>query len=162
MNIENQGEHDFFDQANNAWDMGDEVRAFELFMNAAQLGDIYAFNSIGYFYDEGLGIPVNKQQALKWYKKAAAYGDVPACINLGVFYKEAGNIRQAKFWFRRAITLGDDSGVLHLAKILCSQHSKKSTRYIQELLNKIISSDDICEDDKKEAHQLLKTLSLVN
>src|SRR5437868_13724030 len=108
-------EYNLFDQANKQWEFKKYTKAYKLFLQSAMAGDAYAFNTLGYFLDYGIGVPQDKNAALSWYKKAAKNGDICAYSNIGVFYKEQGNFRQAKFWLSRAIDKGDGDALLEMA-----------------------------------------------
>lgn len=41
---------------------------------------------LGRIYESGLGVPVNIEEALKWYKQSAKYGDFDSMNNLGLMY----------------------------------------------------------------------------
>ena len=54
-------------------------------------------------YDKGLGVPENRQQAIKWYKLSAEQGHVSAQNNLGFIYGTGLGVPQdyheAKKWY---------------------------------------------------------------
>jgi len=52
-----------FVEANAAWDKGDLRRAFELFLQAAKLGDRSSQLDLGYFFDCGLHVKKDKKKA---------------------------------------------------------------------------------------------------
>lgn len=56
-------------KAHEAWGSGDLNLAFELFSKGACQGSDGCMLDLGYFYDEGIGTAVDKQQAMYWYKK---------------------------------------------------------------------------------------------
>ncbi len=67
--------------------------AFDYYVKASELGDIYAAAKVGYFYDGYWGkgvIPVNYDEAFKWYSIGAERGDSKALLFLGQMY-EYGN-----------------------------------------------------------------------
>jgi uncharacterized protein len=45
-------------------------------------------------YNEGLSVPQDYAEALKWYRKAAEQGDAIAQNNLGVMYENGKGIPQ--------------------------------------------------------------------
>ena len=51
-----------------------EKNAFDLFKQAANKGNDQAMNFLGIYYENGYGVPKNKEKALKWYKKAKDSG----------------------------------------------------------------------------------------
>ncbi len=61
---------------------------------------------LGQKYSTGDGVPLNKQEAIKWWLKAAEKGDIDACYKLGVAYADgdgvARDLEEAVKWFRKA------------------------------------------------------------
>ena len=57
-------------------------------------------------YDNGVGVPQDYTEALKWYLHAARQGDADAQYNLGVMYRNGKGVPQdnaaALKWYRRA------------------------------------------------------------
>lgn len=147
-----------FDEANQAWDAGDKKRAFKLFLVAARNGEEDAFNSIGYFFDHGIGVKKDPGSAYAWYRRAAMRGNLAGCLNLGVWYRDAGNLRRSKFWFEKAYTQGDGSAAHELGKIYLSQRSSISAKRARQYLAKAVASKYIAEDERQEAKALLSKL----
>ena len=52
----------------------------------AESGFASAQNNLGMIYDNGLGVPQDDAEAVKWYRRAAEQGNVSAQNNLGVMY----------------------------------------------------------------------------
>ena len=102
-----------------------------------------------------MGLKKNPLLALKWYRKSWQYegksGGV--CSNIASLYAGLGNIRQAKFWWNKAILELND-----YAKFLINRKNKRDYHKIMELLKFAIKSDYITEISKEEAGQLLKNL----
>ncbi len=148
----------FFDAANQAWDMGDERRAFELFLAAAKNGEKDAFNSIGYFFDHGIGVRKDTASAYAWYRRAAMQDNLAGCLNLGMWFRDAGNIRRSKFWFEKAYAQGDGSAAYELGKIYSNQNSSISRKRALQYLSEAVASKYIVEDEREEAEKLLSKL----
>ena len=53
---------------------------------AAERGDADAQFSLGFRYDNGLGVPQDAAQAVVWYRKAAEQGNAGAQFALGAMY----------------------------------------------------------------------------
>jgi TPR repeat protein len=49
----------------------DYVKAIDLFRKAADGGDPDALYNLGWAYEQGLGVPADRQRAIEWYSKAA-------------------------------------------------------------------------------------------
>ncbi len=65
---------------------------------------------IGYAYSKGEGVPVNKKEAVKWYKKAAEQGYADAQYYLGNAYSKGEGVpedpKEAVKWYRKAADQG--------------------------------------------------------
>lgn len=55
----------------------DDVKAAQLDMKAARMGDAYAMNNLGYVYSHGKGVRKDMDRAVFWWKKAVAAGGEP-------------------------------------------------------------------------------------
>lgn len=148
--------HDLFDLANTEWESGNTEAAFNIFKSAAEQGDKYAFNSLGYFFENGLGTARDIDNALFWYKKSAKSGDVVAQANIGLLYRDKENYRQAKHWLREAIKSGDADAAIELAKLYLGKKNKLSLSTAKSLLDFAITSKSISDDGRSEAKHLLE------
>jgi hypothetical protein len=148
-----------FDRANEEWEAGNLKEAFSLFNEAAHQGETYAFNSIGYFFDSGLGLTANFDKALFWYKKAARCGDALALSNIGLLYLRCGNERQAKYWLAKTVSNGDGDAMLELAKTFLRKKTDKNFAIGRRYLEAAIRSKSISADSSDEAKSLLSSLS---
>src|ERR1051326_8885733 len=83
----------------------------------AEAGDAAAQLALGICYEQGIGVPRDEGQAIKWWRKAAAQGLARAQFNLGFFYVTGGwqhsgfsnnpsNLTQAVKWFRESADQG--------------------------------------------------------
>jgi TPR repeat protein len=147
-----------FDRANDEWEAGNVRKAFELFSQAATAGDPFAQTSLGYFYDEGIGVKKNAEKAIWWYRKAARKGSVAAINNLAITYRDSGNLRRARSWFKKAFSKGDGDAALELAKLSLAgrrQDAKSAKKYLEAA----VGSKYILSDSKKEAAKLLNELN---
>jgi len=149
-----------FDEANKARDAGDKKRAFELMLAAAQDGDKNAANSVGYFFDHGIGVKKDAASAYKWYLRAARQGDFVAYHNLGICFRDAGNFRRAKFWFKKVYTIDPGSAAYELGKTYYHQRRtnisvKRATQYLSEA----VASKSITEYERDKAKKLLHDLN---
>lgn len=84
----------------------DSAEAFQLWRNAAELGDLYAQYMLGKCYEIGNGVEKNLLTALELYRCAAEQGLVMAQEYLGRCYYSGHGVAQsyseAVFWFRKA------------------------------------------------------------
>lgn len=96
----------------------DYDRAFAAFMELAEHGDARAQANVGYYYDQGLAVGRNPEEAARWYRLAAESGNVDAQYNLGAMY-EAGegvprDYGEAYKWLRRAAGQGDAHAAVYV------------------------------------------------
>lgn len=152
---EKNDKHKFFEMANEAWEVKEYELALNLFKMADKSGDVYASNSIGYFYENGIGVSKNLNRALFWYKKAAKNSDVCAYSNIGILYREMGNIRRSKFWLLKAAQADDGDAFLELARLYINGKNEKNTRMAIKYLKMASHSDSITPSGLQEVLKLL-------
>jgi uncharacterized protein len=89
----------------------DEKQAAYWFEKAAQAGDPWAQQQIGFFYQAGIGVPSDPVRAVHWYQLAAASGLASAKTDLGVAYLWGSGVpmdkRMAVQLFQEATAKGD-------------------------------------------------------
>ena len=61
-------------------------KAFQIYEDGAEQGDVYCQLMLGYMFDFGDGIPADASQAIKWYSLAVSQGDSNAALNLANIY----------------------------------------------------------------------------
>ena len=69
-----------------AYENGNDKKAAEYWLEAAQRGDAMAQNNIGWAYDTGRGVEQNYFEAVRWYRLAAAQGNQRAQSSLAEIY----------------------------------------------------------------------------
>ena len=84
----------------------DHQKANELFLKAGELGCAVAYCRLGYSYDAGSGVVIDKEKAKHYYEIAAMKGDVEARYNLGALERKAGNHQRAYKHFNIATSAG--------------------------------------------------------
>jgi len=66
-------------------------------------------------YEEGQGVPVDEQEAVRWYRLAAEQGDAAAQFNLGVMYAKGHGLPKdyvlAHMWMNLAAAKGVEGAV---------------------------------------------------
>jgi len=105
-----------FVKADAAWDRGDLQQAFQLFLQAAELGDSSSQLDVGYFYDRGLHVKKDKKQAIHWYYQAYRQGVACAANNIATVHREWGHVEKMLWWFRRAVAMGEQDALFELGK----------------------------------------------
>lgn len=68
--------------------------AFDLYTEAANLGNTLAYSSIAYCYDYGHYVSVNKAKACEWWTKLANTGDGPSCYFVAQYYANGDGVPQ--------------------------------------------------------------------
>ncbi len=95
-----------WDEGNAAYDRGDYETALREFQPLAEQGDAGAQYNLGLLYRQGLGVPQDDAEAVKWYRKAAEQGDATAQSRLGIMYGKGEGVPQdyvqAHMWFNLA------------------------------------------------------------
>lgn len=82
--------------------------ALKLYTNPAVLfGDVPSMIKLGYFYEEGLGTPIDMKEAILWYEQAFDKGDESAGLTIGVRYAQGyhglkKNKKKALKWLKQA------------------------------------------------------------
>jgi TPR repeat protein len=133
--------------------------AFKCLLTAAELGDAGCQINLGNFYAWGRGVRKNLKEAAHWYKKAYKNGDRCGALNLAIDKRNAGNVRSAVIWFKKAIAMNDGDACIELAKIyIPRKHGQKAAA---ELLRQalLMGRDDISDAGKEEAESLLKEIT---
>ncbi|MGQ0682005.1 hypothetical protein [Bradyrhizobium sp.] len=100
--------------------------------SAALKGDASAAYEIGMRFAEGKGIPVNLDEAAKWYDRAANAGVVPAIFRLGTFYEKGHSVKKdadiARRYYMQAAERGNAKAMHNLA-VLDADGSGKGANY---------------------------------
>jgi TPR repeat protein len=77
----------------------------------------YAQTVLAGLYYEGLGLPRDHKQALRWSRRAAQAGDLHAKVVLGHIYYELKNYKKAAQLYREAAAEGDPEAQVALGRI---------------------------------------------
>ena len=97
----------------------DEVKAYDLVMQAAERGDAYAMLTVGRMRQQGTGVARDMAAALSWFRRAAESGEHEGFADLGFAY-EAGDgvdrdLAEAVAAYRRGAEFGDPVSTRSLA-----------------------------------------------
>lgn len=96
----------------------DYVAAFKMFRELAEQGDPAAQSNVGYYYDKGLAVTRDPEEAVRWYRLAAQNGDLYAQYNLGVMYETGTGVPQdyaeSFKWFMRSAEQGDREAAVYI------------------------------------------------
>ena len=101
----------------------DEQKADELYQRGSQQADTgnpFAQYCRAVCYMEGIGVPKDEAEAVKWYRKAAEQGNAAGQTGLGTCYVQGTgvpkDVAEAVKWFRKAAEQGDATGQANLAR----------------------------------------------
>ena len=93
------------------------AKARKWYARAALQADATACNNMGFLYYNGKGVRRSKSLAKKWYKLAARAGSILALSNLGVLYEDAGRLKKAVRYYRRAAEAGNKYAAKQLKRL---------------------------------------------
>ncbi len=87
-------------------------------LKLAEQGDAWVQTMLAYRYMEGMGIPRDRGEALKWFRKAAEQGEAVAQYNLGtIYWRGIGvpkNDEEALKWYLKSADQGEPSAQYNL------------------------------------------------
>jgi len=70
-------------------------RAKGWFEKAAEKENGYALNSLGIFYEKGMGVAIDEVKSFEYYKRAADTGHADAQAKTGILYRQKGDSAKA-------------------------------------------------------------------
>ena len=110
----------------------------------AEQGEAEAQFGLGVMYDNGIGVPKDEVEAVKWYRKAAERGNANAQYNLGVMYDNGTGVPkdlvQAHMWWNIAGAKGNEVAKNNLAiaeKQMTAEQKEKATDLARELFARL-------------------------
>jgi TPR repeat protein len=93
-----------------AYDVGDFEKALAVWAPAAESGDADSQYGMGMLYSEGIVVPMDDNEALKWFGLAADQGHGDAQYKLGVMHANGWGVpmdeSEAMTWYRLAAENG--------------------------------------------------------
>lgn len=107
----------------------DFPRAYRLFEEAAEAGNLKAINSLARFLEEGWAGTADPRRAVALYRLAAEWGDHWAQFNLATLLYAQGDRDEALNWLGRCIERSDDGFRERIARVLVD-HSDDRLRAI--------------------------------
>ena len=94
-----------------AYDVGDFEKALAVWAPAAESGDADSQYGMGLLYSEGIVVPMDDLQALKWFGLAAEQGHGDAQYKLGVMHANGGGVPMDEAEAMKWYTLAAEHGV---------------------------------------------------
>lgn len=136
------------------------AEAFKVFIELTQQGYYQVYNEMGIFYEFGYGVEKDLKCArdcyISYLKKEKDSTMVIGNL-AGLYYKQMNNYRQAVYWWKQGIALGDGDCALEYAKALLQQ-KRPNKKKIKELLMFASQIEEmfLSEDSREEVELLLK------
>ena len=103
----------------------DYNKAFELYHRAGDLGCNKAYCDVGYAYENGNGVEIDKKKATYYYELAAIGGNIYARHNLGAIEEDAGNMNRALKHFMIATGCGHNNSLKVIQELYTNGHASK-------------------------------------
>ena len=155
-----QENHKLFVSASKAWDRSDLRRAFQLFSRAAEAGDSCSQLNLGYFFDRGLHVRKDRDQAMHWYYRAYRQGEAGGANNIATLHRDGGRIGRMIWWFRRTVAMGDHEALLELGRYYeTGTGLPKSPKHAARCYRRLLASDQVSEFYKERAKRRLTRLN---
>ncbi len=121
------------------------------------MGDAGCWVGLGYMFDVGQGIEVDKTRAMRCYKTAWRSRDAAAANNIAVLYRETGNWRAMFRWLTKAAESGGGDAFLELAK--CYRDGVGVRRSVDNALRclaKVMAGSNTSDEERTEAEAMLQ------
>jgi tetratricopeptide (TPR) repeat protein len=133
------------------------AEAMKWYLKAANQGDAEAENSIGFIYDNGLGVKQDYTAALSWYRKAADHGLAKAQYNVGTDYDSGLGVprdsKQARSWMEKAAAAGDQDATNWLANESAPTIAFDRNKVSRDAVIAAVSAVFLAHGYKSSAHQ---------
>jgi len=122
----------------------DYTKSLELYHRSAELGHAAAYASVGYAYDHGKGVEIDKKKAVDYYELAATRGDIFARHNLGIKEENGGNTERALKHYMISAKGGYSYSLNRIKELYSNGHAtkedyNKALQLYQEYLGEIKS-----------------------
>ena len=129
----------------------DYTKALELWHRAAELGHAGSYCSIGYAYDNGIGVDIDKKKAKHYYELAAIGGVNEARDNLGNMEGGEGNKQdRALKHYMIAVRGGDSESLKGINMLYSAGHATKED-YTKALQSYQTYMDEIKSSQRDKA-----------
>ena len=131
----------------------DMRKAIELWAEAAELGSVEAFYSLGVAYQFGDGVEQDKAKAAEFFTKAAMQGHVESRHNLGNHEGMKGDLDRAAKHFLISAKMGDTESLVMIKKMFVGGIATKE-QYAQALRGYQDAVEETKSNDRDEAKRL--------
>ena len=96
-----------------------------MFVRAGELSSAESYSNIGYAFDFGNGVDIDKKKSNHYYKLAAIAGGVTSRYNLGNNEQRAGNIRRALKHYMIAAGGCDSDSLKQIQKLYSNGYQRR-------------------------------------
>lgn len=111
----------YVDKADKYYKEKNFQEALKNYLIAANAGDDYAQNWVGWMYKNAEGVEQNYMEAYKWNMKSAENGNGYAMNSLGIMCENGQgvevNLPKAVEWYRKAANVGNSNGEYNLGRM---------------------------------------------
>ncbi len=128
------------------------------FRKRAEMGDVLAQYQLGWRYANGVDVPENDAEAVKWYRKAAEQWHAPAQCNLGMMYFKGEGVPkdlvQSHVWLNIAAAKGNKDASTNLYMVEPSMSPEQMAEAMvlaRELFEKSAADTSIIDELRKKA-----------
>lgn len=108
---------------------GDSSIVQEWYMEAAWDGDVDAQYSLGYLYERGIGVEIDKVRAVQWLEEAAKNKHIDAQFRLGLLLisaiQEYRNLEKGKYWINKSAENGNEVAIEFVKQFFEKADDKK-------------------------------------
>ena len=108
---------------------GDGSIVQEWYMEAAWDGDVDAQYSLGYLYERGIGVEIDKIRAVQWLEEAAKNKHIDAQFRLGLLLisaiEENRDLEKGKYWINKAAENGNEVAIEFVKQFFEKADDKK-------------------------------------
>ena len=105
------------DEAQAAYDAGDEQRAAQIWQKVCETGEARGCVRLGFLYQSGKGVKQDDAKAGKFYQKACDAGELSGCDSLASLHQNSGEHAKAAAIFEQACEKGFGLSYYNLAQI---------------------------------------------
>ncbi|KAL0213024.1 hypothetical protein RCL1_006650 [Eukaryota sp. TZLM3-RCL] len=139
-----------------ALDDPDLTTAFKYYLKAAELGDSWAANAVGYSFSHGLGCQVSHQRAVHWYRASAEMGVSWGANSLGCCLESGNgcvvNLEQAKRWLKFSSDQNNPLGMANYGRYLLRYGDVNEGRRLIQLAEDRLGHGKHCVRSIKNRH----------
>lgn len=129
---------DRYDDGMLAYTAGQYDIALDAWKDIANSGHSRAQFNLAYMYEFGIAVPVNSEEAVKWYSRSAEQGYARAQNFLGWMYEMGKGVKQnrseALKWLRKAADQGSEDAMADFRLVSKREQRAQDLRYKQALL----------------------------